>query len=137
MPQGWAFFTKNPKSEEVYLYKIDTITQKFENIILRNVQSSQLFGIKRDNRLISTKITTITNDIDRSLWINHKGNISNFLKHDTNYMKLNKITIKIKQPAICGLYCVVMKKPIPWSWVTLKSKINMESRIILIDFKCQ
>jgi antimicrobial peptide system SdpA family protein len=136
-PQGWAFFTKSPRLEEVYLYKIDTISKKIENIILKNVQSSQFFGIKRENRLISSKITTIANDIDKNLWFNYSGNSQDFLKNEENYMRLNRISINIIQPSICGLYCVVMKKPIPWSWSTLKNKINMESKLILINFKCQ
>jgi antimicrobial peptide system SdpA family protein len=135
--QGWAFFTKSPRLEEVYLYKIDTVNQSFERVILRNTQFSQLFGIKRDNRLITTKISTITSDIDDNNWINYRGIIDDFLKNKTDYMKLNLISIKTKKPSICGLYCVALKKPIPWSWISLKNKINMESKLILINFKCQ
>ena len=134
-PQGWSFFTKSPKLEEVYLYKVDTINQKIKKVILRNTQLSQLFGIRRDNRLIITKINKITSDIDKDFWVNNNENINVFLKDKTKYDKLNKISIATKKPSICGLYCVILKKPVPWSWINLK--VNMESKLILINFKCQ
>lgn len=134
-PQGWAFFTKNPRSEEIYFYEIDTTNNKIKNIFFRNVQSSQLFGIKRDNRLIISKLNNIINDIDTELWFSYRGNTLDFLRKNSAYRRINKITVKIREPAICGLYCLEMKEPIPWSWIDLE-RINMPSRLILIDFKC-
>ncbi len=137
LAQGWSFFTKNARDKEAYIYKIDTIQNTAEKVMLRNTQISQLLGIKRENRIINSKISRVVEGIDANLWIKYRGKVTEYLEEPANLKKLNIVSIKISKPSLCGLYCIGMKKPIPWSWINLKKTVYMESELILINFKCE
>lgn len=132
-PQGWSFFTKNPRDEDIYLYKIEGSRLHKKSIV--NMQASQGFGIDRENRLISTKLLKITAGIARKDWLTYKGDVTKFVE-SIGVDKFAVINVKVKEPSLCGKYCVVLKEPVPWSWSDLKH-VKMPSRFVIINFNCQ
>lgn len=134
IPQGWSFFTKNPREEEIYIYDLSNSLNT--KIKLNNIQLNQLFGIKRENRIIYTKTSTVFQNIDASLLIDFKGDALGFIQKEENMKTLNEVSVNVRKPSLCGKYLIEVKQPIAWSWLSIKSKVKMPSKLIIIDFKC-
>ena len=48
IPEGWAFFTRSPREEQIYIYSYKDLRK----VSLKNTDMSQYLGIKRKNRFI-------------------------------------------------------------------------------------
>ena len=131
-PQGWSFFTKNPRDEDIYLYRIEDT--ELHPVSIVNMQASQVFGVDRENRLISTKLLKITGGIPAKNWLNYRGDVAAFVK-SMGAECFDVLNMRVKEPSLCGRYCVVLQKPVPWSWSGLDN-INMPSRFAIINFNC-
>ncbi len=134
VPQGWSFFTKDPREEEIYIYELNNSDNK--KIRLNNIQFNQLLGVKRENRIRYTKTSNIIQNIDPSLFLDFNGNAQKFVNQNNNKERINEISINVKKPSLCGKYLIEIKEPIPWSWLSIKENIKMPSKLIIIEFKC-
>lgn len=132
LPEGWAFFTRNPREETVKIYSIgdDGIKEKS----IKSSDPSQFFGTKRDNRLIISKIDIITANINDDMYYQYRGALNNIILDS-----ISEYSVPIKEPCLCGNYLISKGSPIPWSWYssTLNEEINVSNKFILINFKCQ
>ena len=134
IPQGWAFFTKNPRDPQVFIYQVDTIDDSIKLENLRNTQLKYLFGIDRSNRKISSKLSKILQGVDSEFFYTSKKSVEDSIKND--YCSIFKVKVSVKKPILCGLYCLQIKKPKPWSWLRIDTNIITESSIILLNLKC-
>lgn len=133
LPQGWAFFTRNPREDQITIY-----SQKGENIInvsLKTTNKSELFGIKRSNRFIQDKLGNIISEIDKKYWYNTQTdydfrNIANALNH---------VSISVSYPSLCGTYIIEVKKIMPWSYFKseLSSNISLDTKLIKLTLICK
>ena len=116
-PQGWGFFTKNPRDFVLNIYKIKN--GKLEPIDISNQSLKNHLGFSRSARIIGYEMSIIAGDIKNTDWKqNIDGNI---------YSNINDITITInnKYPfkhLTKGCYLMKLNKPIPYAW----SKSNQE-----------
>ena len=109
-PQGWGFFTRNPREEELILYRIEKdTTVRFTQT---NSSSSSYFGLSRKNRLINIEASIVVSEVDDSLWIPMKGRE---LVLDLNTYT-DTIVNNFKPCHIQGDFFLVMQERIPWAW---------------------
>lgn len=109
-PQGWAFFTVNPREEEMAVYKITKDGGK--SLLVENSFSPKyLWGINRVNtaRLIQFMIIYSKNGLDKK-----------FASFEDDYFdkkNVNKIIVDKCCPLIeDGYYQVVKREITPWSY---------------------
>jgi antimicrobial peptide system SdpA family protein len=133
LPQGWSFFTRNPREAQVLLYKIDgkriiPITQKHSSY-------KNLFGLIRKSSIYTSEIQIIRSKINDSLFFNTKWN---YQENKIGLVPKGKITIynEIFSPLLCGEYLLVFQEPIPWAWSKNMKSIKMPAKIIRINIKC-
>jgi len=108
--QGFGFFTKDPKTETLRLYKDygDTI----EEIEHENFGIGNYFGTNRRKRLLETKLEIVFNKLDSTDYLSPKIPIQQFFSKPE---PMNPVVIKFENPLICGEYYIVKSKPKPWS----------------------
>ena len=127
-PQGWAFFTKDVNKDYFIIYRI-----KNKDVIpfqLKSAELSQSFGLKRDNRLINHKISTIIKNINSNLWYKYKGGVKNIPLN-----RLSKVSIKVKEPIIYGQYIIEFGNPMPYDWYRTDLKIRRTMDYIQLEIK--
>jgi len=128
-PQGWGFFTRNPREIQTTIYK--KINGQWENIDKPNSDPSFYLGASRTIRKIVFEKTLILGEIrDSTLWV--EGDPSNL---NTMIPKLKPITVydKTPSPLLTGNFLVVKKFPLPWSWSEAYYKINMPYKCVLLN----
>jgi antimicrobial peptide system SdpA family protein len=124
IPEGWGFFTRNPKEPNVLMYKKQGVT--WINSTRSNSDPVFWFGLSRKNRTIMSESMTAINNIKDSLWVKRDGKI-NF-----NVSKIILIKSAFKKPLISGDYVVIRQDPIPWAWSKNYKKLHMPYQIIRI-----
>jgi antimicrobial peptide system SdpA family protein len=126
IPEGWAFFTKDPQEVDIVLFEINGK----DSLIRKNLKNSENLlksGFSRKNRLIFSKLSIAVSKIESKYWT--------YSKNDSiNLDSLSIITYKVKQPMLIGKYLIKLQKPVTWIWFSKLSKVVMPSKMIIIDF---
>lgn len=120
VPQGWAFFTRDPKEEVVQLYM-----QQDDDLILINKSASlsfkDFFGLKRDVRKKSAELAEILKKIPSRKW-----SISDDLDKLKNLRSLNTTDTIInvfEEKLLRGNYVIYSSRRKPWAWAKSETKI--------------
>lgn len=110
-PEGWSFFTRNPREPLLEAYKIEN--NKIIIIPLSNSSFENFFGFSRKSRVKGFEASVIVSDIPSTVWKEDKG--TDYAKHIND----NIVNVKLKntnQYFKKGKYMFVLRKPIPWAW---------------------
>jgi antimicrobial peptide system SdpA family protein len=135
VPEGWAFFTRNPKEDNTILYRPAKGggVKQFSMIAgaPRNV-----FGLNRYSRMVGKELAAMMRYIKDLPVDSIKGLPEN------NLAILDTITaVKIPNdarfPLLKGIYYLRWVKPVPWAWAKTANIESMtQSKIIKIDVVC-
>ncbi|MBT8317779.1 MAG: SdpA family antimicrobial peptide system protein [Lutibacter sp.] len=109
IPQGWGFFTRNPREELITVYK--SHNDSLVKITEQNSSLSSFLGISRKSRLHNIELGTILSKIDENMWVKGKPNELKFdnIKYDT-------IMSSFYPKNMIGEYFIVKQERIPWAW---------------------
>ena len=116
LPQGWGFFTKDPKDVKVMCFVNNNFS---ESIITPHFSYNNFFGIKRTQSRICFEIGSLSKEIKDSLW--HKATSFDSI---IVYPHIN-IETKLAQPIIKGKITIANMERLPWAWHKFKEKTNM------------
>lgn len=133
-PQGWAFFTRNPREEQIYIYRIDN-NGRLSRINQKHSNFDNIMGLDRKVSKISVEVQYLTSNIHKSeytetIW-NYDENI--FGKVPSKYIS---VINPINNPLLCGNYLIVKQKIVPWAWWSTSRKVQMPSTVVKIQTKC-
>ena len=134
VPQGWAFFTRNPREAQIVIYKKNK-TNDLEEIDQRHACIGNLFGLNRNASKIMSELQLIKNKINDSLYQNTQWNYQNNIYTDIS-LKAFSVKNQMKKPILCGEYIVVFQKAVPWAWSKSLYKIKMPAKIIKLKISC-
>ncbi|WP_313000541.1 SdpA family antimicrobial peptide system protein [Chryseobacterium gleum] len=133
-PQGWAFFTREAKEDQVYIYKIEN--NKLKKISQKHANISNFVGLSRKVSKMTMEVEIIATMLDKKKFPKTTWN------YDENlYGKIPDkfITIKnlIKSPILCGDYLIVYHSIVPWAWSKSAYKTKMPAKVIKVRITCQ
>lgn len=131
-PQGWAFFTRNPREELTYYYRFQedkAVLQPYHNS-----QAANLFGIRRTARLESMELATLASSVKAEEWVACESGIR---ANDTLNL-LPKIVVQnhFNQPKICGDILIEQKELVPWAWSKETQHDEVPSKIAKLLVIC-
>ncbi|MDK7375602.1 MULTISPECIES: SdpA family antimicrobial peptide system protein [Weeksella] len=131
LPEGWAFFTRSPREEQVYIYTYKDLNK----VSLKNTDISQFLGIKRKNRFIQDKLGKIVSGIESKYWF--KYNTSKDIEHILD--SLNYITVSVEKPSLCGEYIIEVRRTMPWAYYKseLSKNIAQDRKLVRVGFECK
>lgn len=134
VPQGWAFFTRNPREAQIILYKVDEFNN-LKEIKQRHSSYRNIFGLNRRASKIMSELQFIKKDVNDSLFNNTKWNYQEAIlnKIPSNFIE---VTNQLEEPILCGEFVVVFQKAVPWAWSRNLSKIEMPAKIIRLKIIC-
>jgi antimicrobial peptide system SdpA family protein len=137
LPQGWAFFTRNPRESQVLLYRI-----KNNNIYRLNQRHSSfdnVCGLKRNCTKLFSEVQLIQTKIPDSIYSSIQFNYlyMNDKEFNIDNMGLNKIDLKndFKFPILKGEYLLVFQEIIPWAWLSNSKHLRMNSKAVILNVK--
>jgi antimicrobial peptide system SdpA family protein len=120
VPEGWAFFTRDPKGPEFILFEKGA-DKKLHRFVNRPATLRYLFGINRTARVISQEFGRLLEylPVSDSLWRDIEGPIDNFASL-ADSLPITKIPNQSLVPYIKDTFIVQKIEPIPWAWAGSK-----------------
>ncbi len=128
LPEGWNFFTRNPREIRTYIYCIDNYGTIYPLPNWPNNSFNNLMGIKRTARAIGTDYGMILSNIPDSLWSKsteielNKKNSKNFF---TGRPIFQSYPDGHKKHFLFGNLLFVQKEILPWSWYRSNITANL------------
>lgn len=132
IPQGWAFFTRNPREDVVKLYKIENSRLVYVNNT-SSLSFEDLFGIKRHKRHISAELSDIIININKTKeWHEFRNTV--FLQAVNTIQTSDTIVNKFKKKLLTsGEYVIYSSRRMPWAWES--SAVNLPYKLKKIYIK--
>ncbi len=133
IPQGWAFFTKNPREPMMLLYKKEGGEYKIATE--PNASMYNLFGASRIGRAKGIEMGALSSQVTDKLWHDcNEGLEACSSMIDT--LKAIPVINQAYKAKLCGEFILVSKEPVPWAWGASFSTIHMPSQTIKINSIC-
>ena len=109
-PQGWGFFTKDPREEQLIVCKLKNDTPR--RFTKTHSSSSSFFGLSRKNRFTAMEAANLAAQINDTLWNTMEGRKFILEKNAPTDTVINRI----KPITIEGDFFFVKQERIPWAW---------------------
>jgi len=128
LPQGWEFFTLNPRSEYLVVYKIENEKLVIEDF--RNSALNSFFGISKINRIRNIELEYLISSIDTNQYQYCDNKDSLFTLQNT--LPIHYITNNTNIKKLFGEFIIRKTIPIPWAWHNSDKNIFMPSKLIRV-----
>lgn len=133
VPEGWAFFTRDPKGAELLMYEAGGDKQ-LRRFVQRPGTPRYLFGINRKARIISQEFGKFQEyvPVADSLWREIEGPIEKY-SYLLDSLPTTKIPNSSHYPFINGIFILQKVEPVPWAWAGSKNiQVFTKSKICKI-----
>lgn len=121
LPQGWGFFTRDPREEQVLFYRLDT-NGKAQLFTKTNSDKSFFFGASRRNRTASIEAGALLAAIQKTAWIPKAGGDTLLFDADSQTDTLHNA---FKPSSIVGNFILVKQQRTPFAWAARYDKVVM------------
>lgn len=126
LPQGWGFFTRDPREDQLFVYKMSG--DGLHKITQPNFSSGNLFGLSRLGRM--TQMQAV------NLILQHYSHFQDCDKKDPGECRTDSIyrlENSFEHALLKGKYLVKKQPALPWAWSrNRKGKID-PYQILVID----
>lgn len=128
LPEGFAFFTRNPREFQIALY-----TKDKEEVNLHNGSPRFWFGLKRYPRTFNVELGQIFPIIADQEWYNCESGNLECLNDDL--LPVYTIKSNFSTPIVVGDYYVKISDPVPWAWARSFKQKNrsMPSKVMRVS----
>src|SRR5262249_24867031 len=134
MPEGWAFFTRNPREAVTRVYK-KAAGLNWLLISEPNFSKRHLYGFHCAGRLITNELGNLLSGLAPERWTECKGPVGECMDR-----RLLEPIVIHKQPRVlkelCGEIVVQVTEPLPWAWARRRTQEEMPSKWIKLDVNC-
>jgi antimicrobial peptide system SdpA family protein len=132
MPQGWAFFTRDPREERLHVYA-ETARGWVSADPGPHASWQYAMGFDRRPRVHGVELALLLAQFRQAAWQECKQNpVTCLATVETAAMVVNTSP----QPAFCGPLGIVRQVPVPWAWARATKPVTMPSQILKVDVQC-
>lgn len=111
-PQGWGFFTKDPKEVTIDIYQLEGKSLKL--ISINNFSTQNLFGFSRAARYVGYEFGNLGKHIPNTAYKNEIGSVCKSYPNKTTIVKIPFVP---KLFHINKEYVVYQYKIVPFAWI--------------------
>ena len=124
--QGWAFFTRNAREPNLYIYKKNN-SGKLEIIpTQKNNSFDNYFGLSREARSLSVEVGYILKNIDTTSWVLSNKSIIEKYK----FIKCIETENNAIHPQLKDTILLELKEKTPWAWIKSYEKIKLPNKTL-------
>lgn len=136
-PQGWAFFTRDPREEMWLLYT--SATGEGDWISAKagpNARARFVFGLNREPRAQGVEVGLLLSEVSEEQYTDCEE------QHDQECLEKaigGSRTVGNDSPVatLCGHVGVVMREPVPWAWAGSQHPEETAARAVVLEVECQ
>jgi len=131
-PQGWAFFTKSPRDPEDQWLVL--AGGKWQRAAPLQSDPRNLFGLRKGRRAREIERGALLMKVKADAWTDCPQGLSACVKAG----RVRAVEVVNPSPyfRVCGRMLVVRQPPVPWAWSKSLSSVEMASRAVLLDVRC-
>ncbi|MBK8567073.1 MAG: SdpA family antimicrobial peptide system protein [Saprospiraceae bacterium] len=134
MPQGWGFFTRNPREDNYFVFRLSPDGKQTPVLTYSN-SLNNMFGIKRTSRIQSMEMGAIVQRLKEYDWFDCPlGN--NLCQDDIAALCPTPVLNTCPKPTLCGELFITLKEVVPWAWGSDYSTLDMPAKTIKINAIC-
>jgi len=131
-PQGWAFFTRDPREPVDRLYRATAsgwVPATYTNSSARN-----FFGLSRAARALNVEMAALLAEISQDRWTECRSTLESCLWEDSSPAAVVNNPSLTRQ--VCGAFAVQRQPTVPWAWSRSAARIHMPSEVVQFDARC-
>ncbi|ADG76146.1 conserved hypothetical protein [Cellulomonas flavigena DSM 20109] len=136
LPQGWAFFTKSPRDEEILPFAVTGVGALESLSTGPNSDPRHAFGLSRGARAQGVEIGTLLYDVNVSEedWVNcvRLSDCADVLEGQEGI----RVENESPGPTLCGPVALVRHEPRPWAWRHLVDEHLRPVSALQLDVRC-
>ena len=132
LPQGWAFFTRNPQEEDLEYHLINNNSIAKYDFIGNRIED--YFGFKREKRAFIAKMSFSALNIEDKKWKYESYNKVLYFKNISSDIMIHKVNEEILNPLCNKKVLFIKKKPTPWAWRNFKD--SSQIKYLVMEYKC-
>jgi len=128
-PQGWGFFTRNPREQSLSVYQkvgANWVKKTVPNIYFK-------MGAGRDMRMQGAELGSLLQMVSTQRWKNYRQ--GEFAIQADSLPSLTLVN-KYMHPSLCGEIVVKSQEPLPWAWSKDGKDNFMPYRLLKLNIDC-
>lgn len=131
-PQGWGFFTRNPREEARVLHRlVDGIAEP--------VNLSTWHGLRsfdRGIRKIRMESARLHKELDSEEWVLTSSSAGQLEVPNPEMPAPVELTNGAYRPSLCGDFVFERFEPLPWAWVELSDRYDGGHKLLWVRVQC-
>lgn len=132
-PEGWAFFTKDPREPFLIPYSLSSDGAWRPAAVGSYDEPQHLFGADRSPRAQGVEMGLLSSQISPSSWASCDERVETCLAHATAWLVANNPS---PRPTLCGRVALTRQEPLPWAWASARAVTTMPSTFVLVEIRC-
>jgi antimicrobial peptide system SdpA family protein len=130
LPEGWGFFTKNPRDPDVIILK--KRNGRWHNNEYSPLSNpTNFFGISRVARAQSTEMAMLVSQIGPELWTECTEGMTSCLTNEARG-KLVSLELKVPHPVLKDTVCFISQRPVPWAWREIMTREKYPFSFVIV-----
>lgn len=136
MPQGWKFFTRDPREEEISVFVRDAEGRWVSGLRGANASPRNFFGLSRATRAQGIELGLLTTAAGtiKDAWQPCRDRLEACVERSQLVGEVTNIT---PDPTLCGEVGLTLQEPVPWNWSRSKRKVTMPSKAMRVNVICK
>ena len=130
VPEGWAFFTKSPRSPRQQLFA--RRGERWEPTGIGGARA--IGGLSRAPRAQGVEVGLLLADVDPEAWAACDGEAVEACLDAT--APTEPVANVLPSPTLCGTIGIVSQEPVPWAWRSLADRVAMPSSTLRLEVTC-
>ena len=132
-PEGWAFFTKDPREPILVPYALGSDGVWRPAAVGSYGEARNFFGADRTPRAQGVEMGLLSSRLSPSFWASCDDRVETCLGRAGTWLVVSNAS---PRPTLCGKIALTRQEPLPWAWASARTLTTMPSTFVLVDVRC-
>lgn len=135
LPQGWAFFTKSPRSPDLSVHAIRSDGRLDDITTGAYAEPRYSFGLDRSARAQATELALVVSRIPGSVWQQCRQPTAACLIEAMS-TPATPVRSGDDTPSVCGPVVIARTEPVPWAYRDLVAGEFRYTHVVRLEVSC-
>lgn len=127
LPEGWAFFTRDPREASKSVY----VRENGHWVRHSQAQSRVWLGLKRDDRVEGAEIEKLMSLVPESKHFHCDGSLDACLANPK--LPVARVVNPMRVRSLAGEVVIASAQPVPWAWSAARDQVFMPSDVVKLN----
>ncbi len=127
LPEGWAFFTRDPRESSKSVY----LRENGHWVRHSQAQSRVWLGLKRNDRVEGAEIEKLMSLVPASKHFKCEGSLDACLANPK--LPVARVVNPMLVRSLAGEVVIASAQPVPWAWSAARDRVYMPSDVVKLN----